>query len=155
MSLAITNSSGGLDTLDPLERLTVLPNDQRPLLVELGVLKGGHRIMFAVQPGAVVNGPGVCTPGPIDCEILSVGVDQTEGLSQQRPSGPSAVALFAVTSVTAVDHGSDSAADKVRRQESAAGRAVLNGSPLTALSLFHYDPTQGVVLDLRNLSVGG
>jgi hypothetical protein len=154
VSLAITNSSGGLDTLEPLERLTPLPSARRPLLVELGVLQGGGRVLFAVQPGAVVNGPGACTPGPIDCEILSLAVDQTESLSQLSGSVTEPVALLAVTSIRAVDHGSPAAADGLRRRESAAGRALLRGSPLAALALFRYEPSLGVVVDLRNLTVG-
>ena len=155
VAMAITNGSGGLDTVDPLQRLSVIPNPQKPLLVELGVLKGGHRVLFAVQPGAVVGGPGQCTPGPIDCEIMSLAPDQTESLSQQTSSGVSPVALFAITSVSAVNHGSATAATKVRRQESSDGRSILNGSQLTALSLFRYDPSLGTVVDLRTLSVGG
>jgi hypothetical protein len=155
VTLAITNSSGGLDTVDPLERLTVLPDDHHPLLVELGVLKGGHRVLFAVQPGAIVNGPATCTPGPIDCEILSLAPDQTEGLSVQSAGGTNSVALFAVTGISTDKLSSASAADQARKKESAAGRAVLNGSPLSALSLFRYEPSLGAVVDLRNLQVGG
>jgi len=154
VSLAITNGSGGLNTIDPLERLSVLPNDGNALLVDLGVLKGGHRVLFAVQPGAVVSGPGICIPGPIDCEILSLAVGQTEGLSERTGSGASQVALMAVTSVTAVGHGSSAAALKARRKEDAAGRAILNRSSLSALSLFRYQPSLGTVVDLRNLQVG-
>ena len=155
VALAITNASGGLNTIDPLKRLSVLPNDQQPLLVEMGVLKGGRRVMFAVQPGTVVNGPGVCTPGPIDCEVMSLALDQTESLSQQTPTGVNQVALFAVTNISAADHNSTAAADKARRREDSAGRAVLNHSTLDALSLFQYQPSLGVVVDLRNLQVGG
>src|SRR6185312_3598330 len=79
VSLAITTKDGGLKTVDPLERLSVLPSVQQPLLVELGVLQGGKQVLFAVQPGAVVSGHGTCTPGPIDCEILSLSPGQTEG----------------------------------------------------------------------------
>ncbi len=154
VTLAITNSAGGLDTLDPLERLSVLPSAHQPLLVELGVLKGGSRVLFAVQPGTVVGGPGSCTPGPIDCEILSLGQDQTEALSVQSPSGPVPVALFAVTGITAAQHPTASAADQARRQESAAGRGVLDSAPLAALSLFRYDASVGAIVDLRNLTAG-
>jgi hypothetical protein len=125
------------------------------MLVELGVLKGGHRVMFAVQPGTVVSGPGICTPGPIDCEILSLAQDQTEGLASQLGTGLAAGPLFAVTAITADDHASEAAADKARRVESAAGRALLNNSTLDALSLFHYEPSLGTVVDLRNLTIGG
>ena len=155
VTLAITNPAGGLDTIDPLERLTVLPGSPQPLLVELGVLQGGNRVLFAVQPGTVVSGPGTCTPGPIDCEILSLGQDQTEQLSVQTASGVAGVALFAVTAITVDKHPSVSAANQARRTASAAGRSLLSRSTLSALSLFQYEPSLGVVVDLRNLTVGG
>jgi hypothetical protein len=154
VSLSITNASGGLNTIDPLKRLSVLPSTRQPLLVELGVLKGGSRVLFAIQPGTVVSGPGTCTPGPIDCEILSLGQDQTEGVSVQSTGGPVSVALFAVTGVTASDYSSAAAADKARRQESSAGRQALDASSLDALSLFRYEPSVGAVVDLRNLTAG-
>lgn len=155
VSLAITNSSGGLDTIDPLERLSVLPSDNTPLLVELGVSQGGHSVLFAVQPGTVVNGPGTCTPGPIDCEILSLGQDQTEAMGTQSSAGVISGPLFAVTGITAAQNPSAAAADTARRAESATGRSLIDHSTLTALSLFQYEPSLGAVVDLRNLTVGG
>jgi hypothetical protein len=151
VTLAITNSGGGLDTSDPLVRLSILPNDQEPLLVELGVLKGGHRVLFAVEPYASLSGPGKCTPGPVDCEILSLAPGQIEQLS----SGAVDVAKFGVTEITADRHPSAAAADKARRVESAAGRRLLSQANLSALSLFAYRPSAGAIIDLRNLSVGG
>jgi hypothetical protein len=152
----MTDSSGDVNTTDPLERLSVLPSDQQPLLVELGVEQGGGHVLFAVEPGAVVSGPGTCTPGPIDCEILSLGQDQTEELSQQQGTvGASEVALFAVTGVSATDYSSSAAADKARRKASAEGRSVLATTPTSGLTLFQYEPSLGSVVDLRNLKVGG
>jgi hypothetical protein len=156
VSLAITNASGGINTTDPLRRLSVIPSDQQPMLVELGVEQGGKRILFAVQPGTIATGPGTCTPGPIDCEILSLGQDQTEQLSAQTGGiVPSRVALFAVTGVSAANYSSAAAADRARREASAAGRAVLAKHNYPALSLFQYEPSLGSVVDLRNLRVGG
>jgi hypothetical protein len=156
VAMAITNSSGGLDTVDPLQRLSPIPSAQQPLLVELGVAQDGNHVLFVVQPGALPTGPGTCTPGPIDCEILSLGQDQTEQLSARQGSiGASQVALFAITSITAANYGSDAAADKVRRETSSAGRALLNKSSYPTLSLFQYEPSVGSVVDLRNLKVGG
>lgn len=155
VSLAITGSSGNLNTIDPLERLSVIPSKQQPLLVELGVLHGGQRVLFVVQPGTVVNGPGTCTPGPIDCQIVSLGQDQTESVSHQTATGPVQVALFAVTAISAANHPSTGAADAARREASTDGRSLLSNSTATALSLFEYDPSVGVVVDLRNLTVGG
>jgi hypothetical protein len=151
VSLAITKPTGGLDTISPLERLSPLPSASRPLLVELGVLKGGSRVLFAVQPGTVVSGKGTCIPGPIDCEILSLAQGQTERLSVQTSAGVVRVALFAVTGINAAKQHSRSAAMKVRNQESSAGRRVLDRSSLNALTLFRYEPSAGAVIDLRNL----
>jgi hypothetical protein len=155
VALSITNASGGLNQTDPLERLSVLPSNQQPLLVELGVLKGGKRVVFAVQPGTVVTGGAACTPGPIDCEILTVAQDQTVTLSTQSKAGPVYVAKFAIIGITAQDNGSAAAANRARRKESAAGRKLLDSSNSSSLSLFQYDPTVGAVVDLRNLTVGG
>jgi hypothetical protein len=155
VSLSITNGSGGVQSVDPLERLSILPSEQRPMLVELGVLAGGRRVLFAVQPGTMLRGPGRCTPGPIDCEILSLAQNQTEGLWKHSSAGVVSVAQFAVTAISAQPHASAAAADKARRTESAAGRHLLSASTLNALSLFRYEPSLGAVVDLRNLTVGG
>jgi hypothetical protein len=150
--MTMTVNQGGVNTVDPLERLSVMPTAQEPQLVELGVLHGGKRVLFAVEPGTVLSGPGRCTPGPIDCEILSLGQDQTESVAQQTPNGPAPAVLFAVTRISAVGHGSAAAADRARREASATGRALLNRSTSQALSLFRYDPRLGSVVDLRNLT---
>jgi hypothetical protein len=155
VTLAITNSYGGLDTYSPLERLSALPSDDQPLVVELGVLKGGNRVLFLVRGGTVVSGPGQCIPGPVDCQILALAQDQTEGLSVKSGTGTKQVALFAVTAITAAGHSSVAAANKARNAVSAAGRRLVNDSDASVLPLFQYDPSVGAVLDLRNLTVGG
>jgi hypothetical protein len=155
VSLAITGAGGDLNTIDPLQRLSVLPSAQQPLLVELGVLQGGGQVLFAVQPGAAVSGHGTCTPGPIDCEIVSLAPGQTEAVYKQTAGGSSPVALFSVNSITAAEHPTVAAADKARRTASEVGRELLANSPLSGNSLFQYDPSVGAVVDLRNLTVGG
>jgi hypothetical protein len=154
VKLAISNGSGGIDTVDPLQRLTVLPSEHQPLMVELGVLKGGNRVLFAVEPGATVSGPGQCIPGPIYCQIVSLARNQVEHLGVRGKTGISPVALFAVTGISVVTHASVSGAQNARRDESAAGRALLNHTNLSALSLFHYEPGVGAVVDMRNLTFG-
>jgi hypothetical protein len=151
VTLSITNPSGGVAAVDPLKRLSLLPSDHQPLLIDLGVLQGGQRVLFAVQPGTVVNGPGTCTPGPIDCEILSLGQNQTESISSANGPGTS----FAVTGITVQQYASAAAANQARLAESAAGRDLLSHSTLSALSLFQYQPSVGALVDLRNLTVGG
>ena len=152
VALAISKPGSGLETIASLERLSILPSVQQPLLVELGVVQGGRRVLFAVQPKAVITGPGSCTPGPIDCQILSLASGQTETLSSTN--GAVSNLLFAVTAVKADEYRSRGAAQKARRTASIAGHKLLNNSTLSALTLFQYDPSVGAVVDLRNLKVG-
>ena len=95
------------------------------------------------------------TPGPIDCQLLSLAQNQTEQLSVQSATGVVTVALFSVTGISIDQHPTVTAADAARRVVSAAGLNLLNKSTLSALSLFQYDPSLGAVVDLRNLKVGG
>jgi hypothetical protein len=132
--------------------LTVLPSVQQPRLVELGVLSGGSRVLFAVEPGTVVGGPGRCIPGPVDCELLSLRPEQTEGISLRTSGGSAPVAQFAVTGVSAQKYSSVAAAARARRAESSDGRALLRSSKAGALSLFRYEPNVGAVVDLSSLS---
>ena len=155
VSLALTGANGNLNTIDPLERLSILPGKQQPMLIDLGVLQGGHSVVFVVEPGTVVSGAGACTPGPIDCEIITLNPGQTEGISKQTSTGSTPVALLAVNSISADQYPSAAAANKARKTASDIGRELLNQSRLSAISLFQYDPSVGAVVDLRNLTVGG
>jgi hypothetical protein len=137
-----------------VNRLSPIPSAGQPLLVELGVLQSGKRVLFAVQPGTIVSGPGSCTPGPIDCEILSLPAGAIESVSTQSAGGAT-IAQFSISGISAVDHGSVAAANKARGAVSQAGAKLLTNSPLSALTLFQYEPSVGAVVDLRNLTVGG
>jgi hypothetical protein len=152
VSLAITNAAGGVDAVDPLLRDSELPSNSRPLLVELGVLQGGKRVIFAVQPGSVVGGPGTCIPGPVDCEVISLGIGQTESV---RAAGSSSSTLFQVTDIYVDRFATAAQASQARARVDAAGRHLLASSTSSTLALFQYVPALDVVVDLRNLTVGG
>lgn len=154
VTLATTQPNGGLDTTPSVERLSPVPSPDRPLLIELGVLEGGQRVLFAVLQGTNVSGPGSCIPGPVDCELLSLGVNQTETVSGQGDAA-SAATSFAVTAISVADHPSAAAAQLARHASSPEGLSLLTIARLDALSLFSYQPSRGVVVDLRNLSAGG
>jgi len=157
VTVSITQGNGnGVDKIGALERLGTLPQGQQsPLLVELGVLKGGRRVLFAVQPGAVLQGPGTCTPGPINCQIMSLAPDQIESLSRNTTTGVVSEAMFAVTAITAHRYSSSAQAKRARTKVSSAGRRLLTRSNASALSLFPYRPGLGAVVDLRDLTIGG
>ncbi len=155
VAISITANSGNEDTINSLERLSALPSDNTPLLVELGVLRGGKRVLFAVRPGTVVRGGGQCIPGPVDCEILSLGQSQVEKLEAQTQNGVEPQALFAVTAITRQHHATAADANTARRVESSYGRKLLRQSPSTALSLFPYSASLGALVDQRTLRVAG
>jgi hypothetical protein len=155
VSLGVTNVFGGVDRLTAAQRLTVLPSASQPLLVELGVLKGGHRVLFAVTPGTIVSGQGDCTPGRLDCQILSLANGQTEKISLPSGSAAVEVAEFAVTGINIAHHRSPADATKARRAVSPTGQRVLAQAKLTALSLFPYRSSLGAIVDQRSLKVGG
>jgi hypothetical protein len=132
-------------------RLSVVSSANHPLAFELGVLRGGTRVLFAIQPGTILTGAGRCTPGPLDCEVLSLGLNQTE--YAHAAGGPTV--FFKVVGLDVHENASAAAAKRDRAAVSKAGEALLRASSLPALSLFSYDAGLGVVVDLRNLTVGG
>lgn len=150
VSISRTLSDGGVTPLTP-KRDSVLPSAQEPLLVELGVLQGGKRVLFAVLGGTKLWGPGTCTPGPLDCEILSLAPGQTE----QTWAADAPSVLFAVTGISAQNYGTAAAARRARTTVSATGQKLIQGLNSEALSLFPFDAGLGALVDLRNLTVGG
>jgi hypothetical protein len=155
VAVSVTDAGGGLNAIDPFERDRALPSDQRPELVELGVLQGAHSVLFAVQPGATFTGPGTCVPGPLDCEILQLAPGQTEGISATSGVGTVTTTLFQVTGIGVQHFSSAAAAGRARAATDPVGRALLAGSTASALSLFQYELSLDSVVDQRNLTVGG
>jgi hypothetical protein len=149
VSIGLADGSGGFGS-QTYPRLTVFPSAKQPMLIELGALQGAQQVLFEVQPGIVLSGPGTCTPGPLDCEILSLAQNQTETVSMGSASTP-----IAVTGIQVHQWASAAAANAARAKVSAAGEALYKTSALPALSLFPYDQSLGVVVDQRNLTVGG
>lgn len=155
VSFSMTEKSGGVKTIPSLERLSPVPSREDPMMVELGVLEGGKQVLFALQPGAVVTGGGTCIPGPVDCQILSVGRGQVEKLSARTQAGLEPLTYFSVTSIAAQHYSSAAAAQTARKVASSFGHELLVESNATALSLFQFEPGVGVIVDKRNLTVGG
>lgn len=155
VTLAITSPDGGLNTIDPVQRLSLLPGNKQPLLIELGVLKGGKEVLFAVVPGTILSGPAKCLPGQVDCELISLAPNQIESLYVHGATGPSHVSDFAVTGIKTVPHKTAAAADKARRDVSKDGEKLLKTLKYDALTLFPYEVSEGAIVDQRNLTAGG
>lgn len=154
VALSVTDGSGGVTSLDPVKRLSLLPSGAQPLAVELGVLQGGKKVLFAALPGTQPSGDGDCTPSPTDCQIFALARDQVETFSAGSGESQNVVAQLAVAGITVDTHPTAAAGARARRAVSAAGQKELAAANLDALSLFAYRQRLGALLDLSNLTVG-
>lgn len=155
VSVSVSGSSGDENTINSLERLSTLPSRNDPLMIELGVLKGSKDVLFALLPGTAVSGSATCVPGPSDCQVVEIPVGKIETLKADTQEGWMAQGMFAVTGITKQKHKSTADARTARRVVNAFGHALLKQTASAALSLFEYLPNLGVLVDKRNLNVGG
>ncbi len=153
VGLSLADPSGSLTSPALQVRDSVFPNPQAPLLVYLGVLQGGQRALFAVMPGTVLSGQGSCIPGPVYCQILSLGQGQQESVATAATA--STPYQFQVEKIFGATQSSAAAATQARNAVSAPGRTDLDNAALSAVQLFSYDPSIGALVDQRNLTVGG
>lgn len=111
--------------------------------------------MFAVLPNTLVSGGGSCLPGPLDCEILAVAPNDTVDVAVRTAGAPKSLGSFTLTDIGVARLSSATAANKARKAADARGQQLLVHSGLSALALFPYNPSLGVVVDERNIQVGG
>lgn len=152
--LATPLNNGGFTTTTA-QRGTELPSPQQSQLVELGVAQGGRSVLFAVMPNTVVSGPGSCVPGPLDCEILSLAPNESESIGVPTSTTTHWLGSFTLTSISAHTWSSASQAATQRGAANPAGERLVARTSEHAFSLFSYNPSLGVVVDERNLQVGG
>jgi hypothetical protein len=72
-----TTESGDL-TQDTVERMSVLPDEDNPLLVYRGVEDGGKVAVFELTGDIDAEGDGRCSPTPEDCQYLKLRAGETE-----------------------------------------------------------------------------
>ena len=65
-------------TAKTVERLTVLPDEEEPVLVYRGVEDGGKVAVFELTGVVVAEGDGKCEPDPEDCQYLKLRAGETE-----------------------------------------------------------------------------
>jgi hypothetical protein len=80
IKVAFGTVDGGLSE-QTVERLTVLPSEESPLLVYQGVEDGGKVAVFELTGSVVAQGDGSCEPTPEDCQILKLRAGETEFLT--------------------------------------------------------------------------
>ena len=65
-------------TAKTVERLTVLPDEEAPVLIYQGVEDGGKVAVFELTGVVDAQGDGKCEPTPEDCQYLKLRAGETE-----------------------------------------------------------------------------
>ena len=74
-------TGGQLRLRNDVPAFTILPSQQAPAAVYLGVAGGGKQAIFSVSRNVTaVSGQGECYPDPENCELLGIGSGQAADL---------------------------------------------------------------------------
>ena len=76
--------SGHERRFNPLDRLGILPNQDFPLLIFLGVDPGGNNAVFLVDSTLTTAGEGRCNPSPTECGTLTIGAGSEHEFADQE-----------------------------------------------------------------------
>jgi hypothetical protein len=68
--------NGHLRTVRGMNRLGMLPNEDSPLLIFLGVSANGDDAVFLVDSALSATGEGKCTPSASQCATLTIGAGE-------------------------------------------------------------------------------
>jgi hypothetical protein len=64
-----------------IERLSVLPDEQNPVIVYRGVVDGGKAAIFELTGDVEAEGDATCSPRPEDCQYIKLRAGETEFLT--------------------------------------------------------------------------
>lgn len=75
--------SGHERRFNPLDKLGMLPNEDLPLLIFLGVDPEGDNAVFLVDSTLTTAGEGRCNPSPDECATLTIGAGSEHEFADQ------------------------------------------------------------------------
>ena len=75
--------SGHERRFNPLDKLGMLPNEDLPLLIFLGVDPSGDNAVFLVDSTLTTAGEGKCNPSPNECATLTIGAGSEHEFADQ------------------------------------------------------------------------
>jgi hypothetical protein len=122
-----------------------LPGKDNPQLVYLGVvLKTGKDAVFGLTGEAILHGSAVCKPSPTQCQLLELGIGQSERLEVVGPTGqPVTYELKLLSIAKSVSTATTARAHAASNAKSKAGRALLRRAGLSALPGLRYSSQRG------------
>lgn len=129
-----------------VQRLQALPDSDAPVLVYLGVLKGGKVAVFMVDHGTSAQGDGSCKPDADTCETIQLRVGDTEFFDVLGEDGKiTSQYQLDLVDIKVKHTSSAAAARKAYAKESKSGRKVLRARQASRPLRYSYDVRRGVV----------
>jgi hypothetical protein len=134
------------------ERLSVLPDDENPVLVYRGVEDGGKVAIFELTGAVVADGDGTCAPTPQDCQYLKLRAGETEFITV-TDTGTEADAQYQLDLVKITTKATKAALDPDAEAEveplAKGSSANLKGVTLRKRNRYVFDDTTGTLRRAR------
>ena len=152
-SLVVRFGASESDTLErtSLARLKPLPDAAEAALVYLGVTGDKKSAIFMVDSNVELQGDGVCSPSPVNCETIRLSEGETEFLDILDDEGRSTAQYqLDLVKIRRSTTASASAAKAARAKVSKSGQRVLRAhQSLSGPLRYRYDAKSGTVHRLK------
>jgi hypothetical protein len=135
-------------TTKTVERLTVLPSVETPVLVYRGVESGGKVAVFELTGSVTAQGDGGCEPSPEDCQILRLRQGETEFITVTE-TGDETDAQYQLELVKI--HSKKTTSKSELAKASTAGRKLLR--KLDRRTRYAFDGETGTLRKVKSLAL--
>jgi hypothetical protein len=140
-----TPATAQLTPYENVKLLTPLPTAEQPLIVFRGVTVGGKSATFTLVGEAILHGPGACLPSATQCEAIDLKSGQIEQLEYISATGQLIVYELRIVSIVSAS-ASSAAVKSMLREESKAGRKLLQHAGLVAIPDLRFSSQAGVLV---------
>jgi hypothetical protein len=114
------SANGRTRKIKGLERLDMLPNENNPLLLFLGVSANAGNAVFLVDSTLKAAGEGTCKPKPSECAFLYIGAGSEHAFTNENGDSYE----LKIDEIRKVRVGSTSSASRAKRASAAVGEPV-------------------------------
>lgn len=114
------SANGHSRKIKGLERLDMLPNENNPLLLFLGVSANAGNAVFLVDSTLKAAGEGKCKPKPSECAFLYIGAGSEHAFTNENGDSYE----IRIDEIRKVQVGSGASASRAKRASAAVGEPV-------------------------------
>jgi hypothetical protein len=142
--------AGGELPAKTVTRLSVLPDEEKPVLVYRGVEDGGKVAIFELTGAVVADGDGKCAPTPEDCQYLKLHAGETEFITVSE-TGTETDAQYQLDLVKINAKKTTAKSESLAK----ASASKLNGVKLRKRNRYVFDETSGTLRLARGKTPAG